>query len=161
MNSISDPPTSAFRCHYEVLGIDRNADAATIKKAHRKLALQYHPDKNIGKNNANEDDASHLFLAVQQAYECLSDAAERKWYDEHRDALLRGWTAQGDNDHVDILFDLVPYMYAGCYNGYDDDDNAESGTSNSKSFYAVYNHVFQEILKGETAGGSDDRSTLD
>jgi len=39
--------TTDVRCHYEVLGVERDADAATIKKAHRKLALKLHPDKNV------------------------------------------------------------------------------------------------------------------
>lgn len=52
-----------IRCHYEVLGVERSADAATIKKAHRKLALRLHPDKNIG-----DDSAAEQFRLVQQAY---------------------------------------------------------------------------------------------
>ena len=55
--------TAQIRCHYEVLGIERDADAATIKKAHRKLALKLHPDKNIG-----DDSAAEQFRLVQQAY---------------------------------------------------------------------------------------------
>jgi len=144
MATTDDKP--AVRCHYEVLGVERDADSASIKKAHRKLALKLHPDKNVG----NDDDVHHQFLAVQQAYECLSDAAERKWYDEHREAILQGWTAHGDNDHVDILFDVVPYMHAGCYNGYDDGPG---------DFYAVYTTVFAEVLKGEMNG--EGGSTID
>lgn len=52
-----------IRCHYEVLGVERSADAATIKKAHRKMALKLHPDKNIG-----DDSAAEQFRLVQQAY---------------------------------------------------------------------------------------------
>ena len=105
------------QCHYEVLGVERSADASTIKKAHRKLALRYHPDK-----NRNEDESGEQFRLIQQAYECLSDPAERKWYDDHREAILRGWSASTGADEMDkILFDVVPYMYAGCYNGYGDD----------------------------------------
>jgi DnaJ family protein A protein 5 len=65
---------TTIRCHYEVLGVERTADSTTIKKAHRKLALKLHPDKNIG-----DESAAEQFRLVQQAYECLSDPTERKW----------------------------------------------------------------------------------
>ena len=58
---------SKIQCHYEILCVERDADASTIKKAHRKQALKYHPDKNFG-----DEQASNTFLLVQQAYEVLS-----------------------------------------------------------------------------------------
>ena len=57
-----------IQCHYDVLGVPRDADQATIKKHHRKMALKYHPDKNLG-----DESAAEKFRLVQQAYECLSD----------------------------------------------------------------------------------------
>lgn len=71
--------SQAIRCHYDVLNVPRDADEKTIKKAHRKLALKYHPDKTGGCEEAAKE-----FRLGQQAYECLSDPKERKWYDEHR-----------------------------------------------------------------------------
>jgi len=79
-------------CHYERLDIDRYADDAIIKKAYRKAALKCHPDKNVG----NEDAAVEEFRAVQDAYDCLSDPNERKWYDDHREAILRGQDVNND-----------------------------------------------------------------
>ena len=127
--------TSRIRCHYEILGISLDADTATIKKAHRKLALKHHPDKNHG-----DDSAAEL---VQQAYEVLSDPQERKWYDDHRDAILAGWsTGGGDNNDAAsaMLFEVVHYMHPGCYSGYHD---------NKGGFYDVFTHVFEEIVQCE------------
>lgn len=64
-----------MKCHYEVLEIDRDADDAIIKTAYRKLALRWHPDKNMD----NLETAKTKFQIIQQAYEVLSDAQERAW----------------------------------------------------------------------------------
>ena len=56
------------RDYYEVLGIDKTADPATIKKAYRKLAKKYHPDSNVGNEAAAEK-----FKEVNEAYDILSD----------------------------------------------------------------------------------------
>lgn len=64
------------RDYYEVLGVSRDASAETIKKAYRKLAHQYHPDRNPGDKNAEA-----RFKEVQHAYDVLSDPAKRQNYD--------------------------------------------------------------------------------
>ena len=61
--------------HYETLGVASNATAVQIKKAYRKLALKYHPDKNKGAG------AEEQFKKVASAYDVVSDAAKRKEYD--------------------------------------------------------------------------------
>lgn len=60
--------SSRTRCHYEVLGLSKDCDAAGIKKAYRKQALRWHPDKNPG-----DADAEAKFREVAAAYEVLSD----------------------------------------------------------------------------------------
>eukprot|EP00392_Amoebophrya_sp_AT5.2_P017344 g17684.t1 len=62
--------------YYEVLGVPRGCDVSEIKKAYRKLALKYHPDKNPGDAAAEE-----AFKKVSEAYECLSNAEKRADYD--------------------------------------------------------------------------------
>lgn len=126
------------QCHYEVLGIETDENTAGIKKSHRKLALKYHPDKNLG-----DDDAATKFMLIQQAYEVLSDPQERKWYDDHRDAILAGWSASSasDNGAGDImLFNVATYMHPGCYSSY---HNEKGG------FYQVYEYVFENIVSCE------------
>ena len=65
------------RDYYEVLGVDKNADAGTIKKAYYKLAKQYHPDTNPGDKVAEEK-----FKEANEAYEVLSDADKKAKYDQ-------------------------------------------------------------------------------
>lgn len=64
------------RDYYEVLGVEKNADADTIKKAYRKLALKYHPDR-----NPNDKVAEEKFKEAAEAYEVLSDQEKRASYD--------------------------------------------------------------------------------
>ncbi|MCS6906180.1 MAG: molecular chaperone DnaJ, partial [Bacteroidia bacterium] len=75
----------AKRDYYDVLGVPRNADTETIKKAYRKLALQYHPDKNPGNKEAEEK-----FKEASEAYEVLSDPQKRAQYDKFGHAGVGG-----------------------------------------------------------------------
>ena len=66
------------RDYYEVLGVDKGADLETIKKAYRKMAMKYHPDRNPDNKEAEEK-----FKEVGEAYEVLSDADKRARYDQY------------------------------------------------------------------------------
>jgi len=67
----------AKRDYYEILGVPKNADENTIKKAYRSLAMKYHPDRNPGR----EKEANEKFKKINEAYEVLGDPEKRKQYD--------------------------------------------------------------------------------
>ena len=73
------------RDYYDVLGVSKNADASEIKKAYRKLALQYHPDKNPGNKEAEEK-----FKEAAEAYDVLSNEEKRRRYDQFGHAGMGG-----------------------------------------------------------------------
>ncbi|MBR6116054.1 MAG: molecular chaperone DnaJ [Paludibacteraceae bacterium] len=73
------------RDYYEVLGVDKTASAEEIKKAYRKKAIQYHPDKNPGDKTAEEK-----FKEAAEAYEVLSDPQKRQRYDQFGHAGMQG-----------------------------------------------------------------------
>ncbi len=70
---------------YEILGVGKSATSAEIKKAYRKKAIEYHPDKNPGDKEAETN-----FKKAAQAYEVLSDADKRKQYDQFGHAAFEG-----------------------------------------------------------------------
>jgi len=85
------------RDYYEVLGIEKDADTNTIKRAYRKLAMKYHPDR-----NADDDTAAQNFREVTEAYEVLSDESKRSRYDRYGhagvDDQMGGFGAGGFQD---------------------------------------------------------------
>jgi molecular chaperone DnaJ len=86
------------RCYYEILGIERNAAEEDIKKAYRKLAMQYHPDRNPGDKEAEE-----RFKAAAEAYEVLSDGEKRGIYDRYGHEGLNGIGFRGFSGFDDIF----------------------------------------------------------
>ncbi|XP_037657464.1 dnaJ homolog subfamily B member 6-like [Choloepus didactylus] len=85
---------------YEVLGMQRHASPEDIKKAYRKLALKWHPDK----NPENKEEAERKFKQVAEAYEVLSDAKKRDIYDKYGKEGLNG--GGGGGNHFDSPFEF-------------------------------------------------------
>ena len=76
--------------YYKVLGVAKNASAAEIKKAYRKLAQQHHPDANPGDTQAED-----RFKEISAAYDVLGDEEKRKQYDQVRDMAASGFGSGG------------------------------------------------------------------
>lgn len=78
------------RDYYEILGVDKNADKAAIKKAYRKVAIKYHPDK-----NPDNPEAEEQFKEAAEAYEVLSDENKKARYDQFGHEGMRGGSGFG------------------------------------------------------------------
>lgn len=109
----------AKRDFYEVLGVNKNASEAEIKKAYRRLAMKYHPDRNAGNVSA---DAEKNFKEAKQAYEILSDAQKRAAYDQFGHAgvdqnMGGGFGGGGDASFSDIFGDVFGDIFGGARGG--------------------------------------------
>ncbi len=106
----------AKRDYYEVLGVDKNASADDIKKAYRKMAIKYHPDKNPGDKEAEEK-----FKEAAEAYSVLSDADKKARYDQFGHSGVEGAGPDfsgGFGNLNDILNDLFGGAFGGGFGGF-------------------------------------------
>ncbi len=102
------------RDYYEVLGVDKNADDATIKKAYRKLAKKYHPDMNPG-----DKEAEAKFKEASEAYAVLSDKDKRAKYDQFGHAAFDGAGGAGGFDFSQMDFsDIFGDLFGGGNGGF-------------------------------------------
>jgi molecular chaperone DnaJ len=99
------------RDYYEVLGVARDADDETIKKSYRKLALQHHPDRNVG-----DHEAEVKFKEVTEAFEVLRDTQKRQRYDRYGHAGLEGMNVGGFGGGA-TMEDLFDGLFGGIFGG--------------------------------------------
>lgn len=99
---------AAQRDYYEVLGVSRSATTVEIKKAYKKLALQYHPDRNPG-----DDEAVERFKEAAAAYEVLSDEQKRARYDRYGHEGVSGAGRAGNYHDVEDIFDAFGDLFEG------------------------------------------------
>jgi molecular chaperone DnaJ len=90
---------STSRDYYEILGVTKDADGDAIKKAYRKAAMQFHPDKNPG-----DQEAENKFKEAAEAYEVLSNSEKRSQYDRFGHAAFKGGRSQPGFQDMDDIF---------------------------------------------------------
>lgn len=112
------------RDYYEILGVDRNVSDADLKKAYRRLAMKYHPDR-----NRDDEAAEEKFKEAKEAYEVLSDAQKRSAYDQFGhagvDPSMGGGRGHGAGGFDDIFGDIFGDLFGGGGGG-----RARGGTRN-------------------------------
>ena len=96
------------RDYYDVLGVSKSASASEIKKAYRKLAIKYHPDKNPGDKQAEEK-----FKEAAEAYEVLSNAEKKQRYDQFGHAGMGGAGGFGGGMSMDDIFSQFGDIFGG------------------------------------------------
>ncbi len=96
--------------YYEILEVSSSADKTTIKKAYRKMAKIYHPDKNPG-----DKEAEHKFKLCNEAYQCLSDDKQRSIYDRYGKEGLQG---MGGGGRSSAGFDDLSSMFEEMFSGF-------------------------------------------
>ncbi|MEO1135471.1 MAG: molecular chaperone DnaJ [Pseudomonadota bacterium] len=113
----------AQQCYYEVLGLERGADAAAIKSAFRKRAMQYHPDR-----NADNPEAEQKFKELGEAYEILSDDQKRAAYDRFGHAAFQNGGMGGANGFA---------------------RGAGMGAGGAAGFSDIFDEIFGEFMGGQ------------
>src|SRR5690606_11926795 len=99
--------------YYEILGISKSADASEIKKAYRKKAIEYHPDKNPGDKQAEEN-----FKLAAEAYEVLSDPDKRSRYDQFGHQAFDGSGGfSGAGMNMDDIFSQFGDIFGSAFGG--------------------------------------------
>ena len=135
---------------YSILGVSRSATADELKKAYRKLAMQFHPDKNPGDKKAEDK-----FKEISEAYDVLSDPKKRDMYDQFGHAGSQGFGGSGG-----------PFGGAGGFGGF----GGGPGGGQGDPFQDIFGDVFGDIFGGprgpggprsrRTSKGADLRYTL-
>ena len=99
--------------YYKILGLDKSADAAEIKKAYRKMALKYHPDK-----NPDDKEAEAMFKKAAEAYEVLSNPDKKARYDQYGHAAFDGAGGFGGGGmNMDDIFSQFGDIFGGAFGG--------------------------------------------
>ncbi|GAA0875816.1 molecular chaperone DnaJ [Wandonia haliotis] len=140
---------SEKRDYYEVLGIGKSATEAEIKKAYRKLALKYHPDK-----NPDDKEAEEKFKEAAEAYEVLSDTEKRQRYDRFGHAGVGGASGGGFGGggmNMEDIFEQFGDVFGGAFGGFGGGRSSRGGgarTSRGSNLRVKIKLTLEEIATG-------------
>lgn len=138
------------RDYYEVLGVERTADGEEIRRAYRRMAMKYHPDRNPG-----DTEAEARFKEAAEAYEVLADQGKRQIYDQYGHEGLRrgGGPATHDFSRMDVtdIFSMFEDIFAGMGAGMGGGGGGRAGRRGPTRGYDLETEVsitLDDVLKG-------------
>lgn len=137
-----------YKDYYQILGVERSASADDVRKAYRKLAMQYHPDRNPGNKQAEEK-----FKEINEAYQVLSDPQKRARYDQLGSAYSN-WQQRGGSPND---FDWSQWFSG--QPGAGGRTRVEYGDLNDLFGQDIFSDFFRSIFGGGGAGGRAQTST--
>ena len=122
------------RDYYEVLGVPKTATADEIKKAYRKLAIKYHPDKWVNGTDAEKKDAEEKFKEGAEAYDVLGNEEKRRKYDQFGHAAFNGQAGPDFSQGFDIN-DVLKDIFGGSFSGFGGFGGFGGGQQQGKKVY--------------------------
>jgi len=130
--------------YYDILGISKGASAAEIKKAYRKKAIEFHPDKNPGDKNAEAN-----FKKAAQAYEVLGDPEKKSKYDQFGHAAFENGGFGGAGMNMDDIFSQFGDIFGGAFGGFGGGFGQQGSTQRSGSNLRIRVSLsLEEIISG-------------
>ena len=132
------------RDYYEILSVTRTADGETIKKSYRKLAMQYHPDRNHG-----DEEASAMFKEATEAYEVLADDTKRQLYDQYGHDGLQAHAQGGGGFGRDVnLDDLLGGLFGDFFGGQQGGQRRQAGPQRGRDIQVILDLELLEAATG-------------
>lgn len=132
--------------YYKILGVDKSASQEEIKKAYRKLALKYHPDKNKGNKEAEEK-----FKEATEAYDVLYDSEKRKKYDMYGSEAFSGDNFSYQNFDESAFKDIFDDIGLGSFSSIFENLFSGSGRKTHRQSYSFFGNDFSDM-------GADDKN---
>ncbi|MEK9781578.1 MAG: molecular chaperone DnaJ [Flavobacteriales bacterium] len=130
--------------YYEILGISKGASEAEIKKAYRKMAIKYHPDKNPGDTTAEAN-----FKKAAEAYEVLSDPQKRSQYDQYGHAAFEGGGFGGGGMNMEDIFSQFGDIFGSAFGGgFGSFGQSSSGRTKGSNLRIRVTLTLDEIIQG-------------
>lgn len=136
--------------YYELLGVDRNADETELKRAYRKMAMKYHPDR-----NPDDKEAEQKFKEVNEAYEVLSDKEKRNLYDQFGHAGVNqnmgggGYGGAGFGGFEDIINEMFGGGFGGGFGGFGGGSSRRQGPRKGKDIRVDITLTFEQAAFGK------------